>query len=369
MTASLAAPRRWILAALMMTVLLAAMDTTVVATAIPQIVGELGGFSSFSWVFSIYLLAQTVTIPVYGKLSDSLGRKPVLMVGMGVFLLGSLSSAFAWSMPSLIAFRGLQGLGAGAILATVYTLAGDLYSVKERATVEGWLSSVWGVTAIVGPTLGGAFAEYASWRWIFLINLPLGALALLLLTKYLHEDFERRVHSIDYAGALLLLLTGSTLIFTLLEGGQRWPWWSLPTLALLVASLLLATLTALVERRAPEPILPRWSWGRRVLVGSNVATLGMGIVMLGPNTYLPTFGQAVRGLGPIDAGLLLASMSIGWPLEATATPQLVTEHLRQVVSTATHEVYRGLLLVSLATLGLVLLIPRHFPRSTEPQSG
>ena len=154
--------RRWILAALMMAMMLAAMDTTIVSTAIPQIVADLGGFALFGWVFSVYLLAQTVTIPLYGKRADTFGRKPVLVIGIVIFLAGSVASAMAWNMVALIGFRALQGLGAGTIMATVNTLAGDLYSVRERARVQGWLSSVWGVAAILGPTLGGAFAEYAE---------------------------------------------------------------------------------------------------------------------------------------------------------------------------------------------------------------
>src|SRR5574337_66310 len=190
-----ARPRRFILAALMCTMMLAAMDTTIVSTAIPQIVGDLGGFAHFSWVFSIYLLAQTVTIPVYGKLADLFGRKPVLIAGTLLFLAGSAASAASWSMFSLIAFRALQGLGAGSIMATVTTLAGDLYPVRERGAVQGWLSSVWGIAAIAGPVIGGAFADYASWRWIFLINLPIGLVALGLIGAFLHErrSEERRV--------------------------------------------------------------------------------------------------------------------------------------------------------------------------------
>src|SRR5690625_4480288 len=178
----------------MATMMLAAMDSTIVATAIPQIVGELGGFSLFTWVFSIYVLAQTVTIPVYGKLADQYGRKPILFAGTLIFLAGSAASAGSWDMLSLIVFRGFQGLGAGAIMATVNTLAGDLFNIRERARVQGWLSSVWGFSAIIGPALGGAFAEYASWRWIFLVNIPVGAISIFLIGHFLHESLEKHRH-------------------------------------------------------------------------------------------------------------------------------------------------------------------------------
>lgn len=315
-------PRRWVLVALMFTMMLAAMDTTIVSTAIPQIVGDLGGFRLFSWVFSVYLLAQTVTIPVYGKLSDLYGRKPVLVGGTLVFLAGSAASSLAWSMASLIAFRGLQGLGAGAIMATVATLAGDLYSVRERAAIQGWLSSVWGIAAIAGPLLGGAFAEYATWRLIFLINLPIGALALGLISRFLHETFERRRPRIDYAGSALVLATVGTFMFGLLQGGEAWPWWSLPSVTTFAFALLLGVAVVLVERRAAEPVMPGWLWRRRVLGGSNLATLGMGVVMMAPNAYLPTFLQSVQGLGAIAAGLVLASMSIGWPTASALSGRL-----------------------------------------------
>lgn len=304
--------RGWILAALMCTMMLAAMDITIVATAIPQIVGDLGGFRLFTWIFSIYLLAQTVTIPVYGKLADLFGRKPVLVAGMLVFLAGSAASSLAWSMSALIVFRAVQGLGAGSIMATVATLAGDLYSVRERAVIQGWLSGVWGVAALAGPLLGGAFAQYLSWRWIFLVNLPIGALALALIGAFLHESFERRHPRIDYAGSALVLASISAVIFGLLQGGQAWPWLSPQSLAVFSVAAVLLAATAWVERRAAEPVMPGWIWRRRTLAGANLATIGMGMAMIAPSTYLPTFLQSVHGLGAIAAGLVLASLSLGW---------------------------------------------------------
>ncbi|MCO5102076.1 MAG: MFS transporter [Burkholderiaceae bacterium] len=306
--------RGWILVALMFAMMLAAMDTTIVSTAIPQIVGDLGGFALISWVFSVYLLAQTVTIPLYGNLADMFGRKPVLVVGTLVFLVGSAACALSWNMVSLIVFRALQGLGAGSIMATVNTIAGDLYSVRERARVQGWLSSVWGVAAVAGPLLGGVFAEHATWRWIFLINLPIGALALALLGRFLHENPPHRAHRIDYAGSILVLCTGCVLIFGLLQGGQAWPWWSAPGIGVFALGAALIAATVWVERHAAEPIMPGWLWRDRVLAGTNLSMIGMGAVLMGPNVFLPTYGQSVLGLGAIVAGFVLASVSIGWPL-------------------------------------------------------
>lgn len=297
--------------------MLAAMDATIVSTAIPQIVGDLGGFSLFSWVFSIYLLAQTVTIPVYGKLADIFGRKSILMFGTVIFLIGSAASALAWDMISLVAFRGVQGLGAGAVMATVATLAGDLYSVRERAAIQGWLSSVWGIAAILGPVLGGALAEYISWRWIFLINVPIGILSMTLVGVFLHERFERRPHQIDYAGAVLILIAIGLLIFGLLQGGQAWAWGSASSLLVFTLAALLITLLVFVERRAVEPMIPGWLWRWPVTRGANLATAGIGLVMMAPNAYLPTFAQSVLGLGPIESGLTLASMSLGWPVASS----------------------------------------------------
>ena len=311
-----------ILAALMCTMGLAAMDTTIVSTAIPQIVGDLGGFRLFSWVFSIYLLAQTVTIPIYGKLSDLFGRKPVLTAGTTIFLAGSVACSCAWDMTSLIACRGLQGIGAGAIMATVATLAGDLYPVRERAAIQGWLSSVWGIAAIAGPLLGGALAEYVSWRWIFLINLPIGALSMTLIGIFLHESFERRQPRIDYAGSILVLVAVGLLIFGLLQGGQAWPWMSRPSVIVFALAALCLVVLARVERHAAEPVIPGWLWRRRVLAGSNLATAGLGIAMMSPDAYLPTFSQSVQGLGAIAAGFVLASMSLGWPTASTLSGRL-----------------------------------------------
>jgi EmrB/QacA subfamily drug resistance transporter len=323
-TAAPAGTRRGpVLLGLVLTMALAAMDTTIVSTAVPQIVGSIGGFAIFSWLFSVYLLTQTVTIPVYGKLADLYGRKPVLLFGIAVFLAGSALCSAAWSMVALIAFRALQGIGAGAIQATVQTVAGDLYSLEERGRVQGWLSSVWAVSAVAGPTLGGLFADYLSWRWIFLINLPLGAVALTLVVRFLHEQrADRRRHRVDYPGSALTLLTCGGLVFALLQGGTAWDWLSAPSIACFAAVAVLAALTVVVERRAAEPVVPGWVWRQRVVAGSNLGYIALGLLVIGPSTFLPTYAQTVLGYGAVTAGFVLATMSISWPLAAATCSRL-----------------------------------------------
>lgn len=311
-----------VLFALILSMALIAMDTTIVATAIPQVVDSLGGFSQIGWVFSVYMLAQTVTIPIYGKLADLYGRKPVLVFGIVVFLLGSLASAMAWSMTVLILFRALQGLGAGSIGATVNTVAGDMYSVEERGRVQGYLASVWGIAAVVAPAIGGLFAEYLTWRWIFLVNLPIGAIALLLIVRLLHEDVERRRHRIDYAGALLVLVSAAALILGLLQGGTAWAWDSPASIGTFLVSISALVGLVFVERRAAEPILPPHLWARRLPAGSYAATLTAGMMVIGLSIYLPNWAQQVLGLKPVVAGFVLAAMSITWPIASGLSARL-----------------------------------------------
>jgi EmrB/QacA subfamily drug resistance transporter len=311
-----------IVAALMLAIGLAAIDSTIVATAVPQIVADLGGFSLFPWIFSIYLLTQAVTVPIYGRLSDVFGRKPVLLVGVAGFLVGSVLCAVAWSMVTLIIFRGLQGLAAGAILPTTTTIVGDLYEPAERGKVQGWISSVWGVSAIVGPTLGGFFAEYWTWRGIFWLNLPIGVGAAWLIQRHLHERVERREHRIDYAGATALTAACSLLILALLEGGVSWAWGSTTSMALFAASAVLLVAFIQIERTVAEPILPLWVFRHRILVAGNVAGLAIGAILIGQTTYVPTYAQRVVGVGAVVAGLAMATMTIGWPIAATLAPRV-----------------------------------------------
>ncbi|MEU4033145.1 MFS transporter [Streptomyces collinus] len=307
-----------VVAALMLSMALAALDATIVSTAVPQIVADLGGFSVFSWLFSGYLLAVTVTLPVYGKLSDTFGRKPVLVAGAAVFLLGSLLCAGAWDMGALIAFRVVQGLGGGALQGTVQTLAADLYPLKERPRIQARLSTVWAVSAVAGPGLGGVLAGYAGWRWIFLVNLPIGAVALWLIVRHLHEPARERVARVrvDWAGALAVFACGGVLLTALVQGGVAWPWLSAPSLALAGTGLALAGAVLWVERRAAEPIIPGWVWRRRTIAAVNLALGALGLLMVAPAVFLPTYAQSVLGLGPAAAGLVLCVWTLTWSASA-----------------------------------------------------
>lgn len=306
-----------ILIALMLSTGLVAIDSTIVATAVPSIVGDIGGFSSFPWLFSGYLLAQAVSVPVYAKLSDVLGRKPIILSGIALFLLGSVLCGLAWSMPALIAFRVLQGLGAGAVQPVSITIAGDIYTLAERAKVQGYLASVWAISSVVGPTLGGVFASLGIWRWIFLINIPLCLLAGWMLTRTFHENVERTRHRIDFLGAGLLTVALSLLILGALEGGQAWAWNSPASIAVFVVGAVLLAIFLLVERKAAEPVLPPWVVSRRLLATTAMIAFGIGAVMLGLTSYVPTFLEGALQTSPLLAGLALAALTLGWPISAS----------------------------------------------------
>lgn len=313
-----ARPRTAVVAALMLTMGLVALDAAIVSTVVPQIVGDLGGFAVFSWIFSGYILAGTVTLPVYGKLSDTYGRKPVLLLGISLFLLGSLLCAAAWNMAALIAFRILQGLGGGALQGTVQTLAADLYPLKERPRIQARMSVVWATSALAGPALGGLIASYTDWRWIFLLNLPLAAGALWIISRHLVEPTPAPGHSgpVDWAGAVCVFACGGVLLFALVQGGVAWPWLSAPSLGLLGAGAALGVLVVRVERRAAQPILPGWVWRRRTIAAVNLAMAGLGLLMVAPMVFMPTYAQTVLGLGPTGAGLVTSAMTLSWPISA-----------------------------------------------------
>ncbi|MFI1919890.1 MDR family MFS transporter [Nocardia sp. NPDC020380] len=346
-----------ILAAIMLANSLVALDSTIIATAVLTITKQLGGFAQFPWLFSIYLLAQAVTVPIYGKLADMVGRKPIILFGIATFAAGSLLCGLATNMVALIAFRAIQGIGAGAVSPISMTIAGDIYTLRERAKVQGYIASVYAISSVVGPLLGGVFSEYVSWRWIFLINLPLSALAAWMIYRWFTESAPRQRHQIDYLGAGLLTAAAGALILGLLEGGQAWAWTSPTSIALFTGGVVGLLAFGRCERRAANPILPLWIFTRRIVVASSSVALLVGAVLLGLTTYVATFAQGVLGSGALIAGLTAATLTLGWPVAASQAGKI---YLRIG--------FRKTALIgsSLATLGAGSLILVH-EGSTLPQ--
>ncbi|HWC30570.1 MAG TPA: MFS transporter, partial [Dehalococcoidia bacterium] len=290
---------------LMLAMSVAALDGTVVSTAMPTIVGTLGGLSLFSWVFSIYLLTSTVPVPLYGKLADLYGRKPVLLFGCTLFLIGSALCGAAGTMEQLIIFRAVQGLGAGAILPMVITVIGDNFPMEQRARIQGFFSGVWGVSSLLGPLVGGLITEGVSWRWIFLINIPIGLVGIGILTSVFHERLEKRSHVIDSWGTILL--TGSLVSFLLglLQGVQEWGWLGGPTLALFGVAAFLMVLFVLQEQRVAEPVIALSLFKNKVIAVASLGTFMGGAMMFGFTSYVPLFIQGVKGGTALDSGLIL----------------------------------------------------------------
>ncbi|WP_423463556.1 MDR family MFS transporter [Promicromonospora sp. MS192] len=307
-----------ILGALMLATALVALDATILATASTTIARELGAFEQVPWLFSAYTLAQAVTVPVYGRLADVFGRKRVILAGIALFVLGSVLCAVAWSMPALIWFRVLQGLGAGAILPMSMTITGDIYTLAERAKTQGYMASVWAVSSVLGPTLGGVFSQFVSWRWIFWVNLPIGAAALLALWLRFHEkERDGAREPVDYVGAVLLTAGSTLLVLGLLEGGHAWGWASAPSIGIFGAAVVLLAAFAVSARRTAHPIFDLRLLRRRVVGASTAASLMVGVITLGLSTYVPIYAQGVLGVGPLVAGFALAALTLGWPIAAT----------------------------------------------------
>jgi EmrB/QacA subfamily drug resistance transporter len=303
-----------ITAGVMAGIAVAALDSTVVGTAMPTIIGQLGGLEQYGWVFSGYLLTATTTVPLYSKLADIYGRKPIFLFGLALFVAGSMLCGLSTSMPMLIAFRTLQGLGAGAVQPIAFTIVGDTFDVARRARMQGVFSAVWGFSAIVGPALGGIITQTVGWRWVFFVNLPVGLVAAALVGLALHEHIEHHRHAIDWAGAATLTGGVALLLFAVSEGGPSFGWTSPTFLVLLGLAIACLLGFLLIEPRAPEPLV---DFGLlrvpAIAVGLAVGTLA-GVVMYGLTAYVPPMVQGVHGGSPIDAGAAVAAMSIGWPI-------------------------------------------------------
>ncbi|MBW3629993.1 MAG: MFS transporter [Gemmatimonadetes bacterium] len=343
----------------MLAMFLSAIEGTIVATAMPSIAARLGGVSLYGWVFSSYLLMQAGTTPIFGKLSDLFGRKHVFIIGIVIFLAGSVLCGFARSMEMLVFFRLLQGIGAGAVQPITVTLVGDLYSLQERGRVQGYMASVWGVSSIVGPLAGGIVVERASWAWIFWLNVPVGLLTIGMIALYLHEDVERKKARIDYLGAALLLLGLSSLLLALTEAAE---WGFLRVLPLFALFVGAGVAFVRQERRAAEPVVQMELWRNPLIALANAATLMAGLAMIGLISFVPTFVQGVQGRSALAAGLTLAGMTLGWPIASVIAGRLfVRLGVRPIARTGGVAVcIGGLLVVLVAEAGPILLAPATF---------
>lgn len=346
------AGRTLVLAACLMATFMAAVESTIVATTIPTIVGELGGFDLFSWIFTIYLLTQAVSIPVYGRLADLYGRKPVFYAGVGLFLLGSTLCGFAWNMLALVCCRALQGFGAGAIQPIAATILGDIYTPTERAKIQGLVSSVFGVSAVVGPSLGAFLTEQVSWRSVFWVNLPIGIAAVAMIHRFLHEKIEHRQHTIDWLGSLLLLIAFSGSMLAMVQGGSMGAstFWT-------VAGIGLAATVWLVAHEATtrEPMLPLELWRIRVIVVGSLGSCGTGATMMGVSAFLPSYVQGAMGRSALAGGLVLGAMSVSWAVASIVGARIMVRTSYRFVAVA------GAIALTLGCAMLAILHPSDGP--------
>ena len=305
---------------------LAALDSTVVGTAMPTVIGELGGLSLYPWVFASYLLAATVTGPVFGKLSDTYGRKPVYLAGIFLFLAGSLLAGTSETMTGLIAFRTLQGLGAGAVQPVAITIVGDIFELETRARVQGLFGAVWGISAVIGPAAGGLITDYVSWRWVFYVNLPFGLVAAVLLAATLTERSVRtgpRGGRVDYLGTALLTGGLVAVLLALLGGGGGAPALSAPTLALFFGGAAALALFVAVEARTENPVVPLDLFRDRIFAVAVFGNLALGGVLFGVSVYVPLFVQGSLSGTALTAGAVVAPVSIGWPIASFIGGQML----------------------------------------------
>ena len=327
---------------------MAAIEGTIVATAMPTIVGALGGIDLFSWIFGAYLLTQAILIPIYGRLADLYGRKPVLLFGIAVFLIGSALCGLAWNMISLIVFRVVQGIGAGALIPVSQTVVADIYSGEARARMQGYISSAFGSAAIIGPLVGGLIAVHVSWKAVFWINIPLGIIAATLLTIALEENVQKRRHKIDYIGALLMTCATTIIMMALVHADT----FSIAALAgaLCVSAVLVAALI-FYESRTSEPMLPVRLYRNRIIAGGNWIGIANGTIMMAIVGFLPVYMQGLMGSSTLVAGLALGAMSVAMPFGGFLGSRLVL-HMPYRMSAAT-----GAVLLVAGSVLLILLRP------------
>ncbi|MHB8671226.1 MAG: MDR family MFS transporter, partial [Acidimicrobiales bacterium] len=333
--------------AVMCAMFLAALDATVVATAMPTVVARLHGINIYAWVFAAYLLTETATIPLWGKLADMVGRKRVFLAGMALFLGGSALCGLSQTMSQLIAFRAVQGIGAGCLLPVAQTITGDLFTMEQRVKVQAVFSAVFGLASVIGPYVGGILTDQLSWRWVFYVNLPVGVVAAGLVAGALVEPLQSAIsHALDWWGALAIVASSSLLVYALETGGRDHPWSSAPVIGCLVVSGILGIAFVARERRASEPLVPLDLFSVPVLRGAAIASLLLGMTMYGVISFLPLFVQTVIGTSATDAGRILTPLMLGLVAATVVGGRLLLRtSYRTVFGTG----------MALATFGLALL--------------
>ncbi|MFZ0379933.1 MAG: MDR family MFS transporter, partial [Solirubrobacteraceae bacterium] len=336
-----------VLIAVMLAGLLAALDQTIVATALPTIVGDLGGASHLSWVVTAYLLGSTSSTPLWGKLGDMYGRKRFFLAAIVIFLVGSALSGLSTSMGELIAFRAIQGIGGGGLIIGAQTIIGDVVAPADRGRYQGIFGAVFGVASVLGPLLGGVLVDNATWRWVFYINLPIGLIALLATSAFLPARQQRVSHVIDYLGAILIALAATRLVLMTSLGGTTYAWGSAPIVILGVAGVLLLAAFVAIERRAAEPVLPPRLFRNRVFSISSAMAFVVGFSMFGSITFLPLYLQVVDGVQPTLSGVRLLPMMAGLLLTSIGSGQIISR-------TGRYKVF-PILGTALMALGLYLL--------------
>lgn len=306
--------RRWLIVAGVMTgMAIAALEATVVGTAMPTVIASLGGIAHYSWVFSAYLVTSTVTVPVWGKLSDLYGRRLMYQIGIGVFLLGTALSGFSGTMTQLIIFRAIQGLGAGALVPLGMTIIGDTFTLQERAKMQAWFSGVWGLSSVIGPLIGGFITDQISWRWVFFINLPVGVIAAIIIGMALKEPKRTERPTIDYWGAATLMAAISLLMLAMVEGGKSVSAiFSGENLLLIVGSIVLIAAFVWIEMRAADPIIPFRLFRNKTISVATFAGFLSGIAMFGGISFIPLFAQGTLGMTATEAGSLLTPLMLSW---------------------------------------------------------
>jgi EmrB/QacA subfamily drug resistance transporter len=318
------ARKRWVFVGIMLSIFLAAIESTVVATAMPTVVASLGGIRIYSWVFSGFLLTQTVTMPLWGRFSDLYGRRRVYLAGLATFLVGSALSGAAQEMVQLILFRMVQGLGAGALMTLGYTIIGELFGLERRARMQGYISSVWGLASLMGPWAGGLLADHVSWRWVFYINLPVGAVAMAIIAGALRPVAQpARRPIVDVTGVALFAAGVSALLLGIVEAGRVGSWSQIEVVLLLLAGAIVLVAFVAVEQRAAEPIVLLRLFKNRMVLAAVVTRFLAGMAMFGALSFVPLFLQSVTGASATRAGLVLTPFVLGWVVMSVVSARLV----------------------------------------------